>query len=77
MMWWTGSGYWWIGALMMFVFWGGLIWAISLLAGGSGPGPSTGNRASTPADILAERFARGEISKNEFEERRSVLARND
>jgi len=30
-------------------------------------------RGRTPLDILRERFARGEIDKDEFEERRRVL----
>ena len=30
--------------------------------------------AQTPLDILRERFARGEIDKDEFEERRRVLS---
>ena len=30
-------------------------------------------RAKTPMDILKERFARGEIDKEEFEERRRIL----
>jgi predicted Zn-dependent peptidase len=38
-------------------------------------GGSQGSKTSTPAlEILAERFARGEIDKAEFEERRQVIA---
>ncbi|MGO7674355.1 SHOCT domain-containing protein [Rhizobium ruizarguesonis] len=39
---------------------------------GSWPPPLT-PQGRTPLDILKERFARGEIDKNEFEERRRVL----
>ncbi len=42
----------------------------SLLPPPSGKTPSSGK---TPLDILKERFARGEIDKEEFEERRRVL----
>jgi putative membrane protein len=43
---------------------------------GPSPGPLTpyqGSAARTPLDILKERFARGEIDRQEFEERRRVL----
>ncbi|WSH68243.1 SHOCT domain-containing protein (plasmid) [Rhizobium ruizarguesonis] len=37
------------------------------------PPPPLTPQGRTPLDILKERFARGEIDKNEFEERRRVL----
>jgi putative membrane protein len=37
------------------------------------PGPHQTPSARTPLDILKERFARGEIDKEEFEERRRVV----
>jgi putative membrane protein len=50
--------------------------AILLVRWLAGPSQGTlqlGPPARTPLDILRERFARGEIDKDEFEERRRVL----
>ena len=72
-------GGWIAGALMMVVFWGGLVALVVFLVRGSGARPSQGGeRRSGPdaREILAERFARGEISEEEFEQRRRVLQRS-
>ncbi|HEX6207396.1 MAG TPA: SHOCT domain-containing protein [Actinomycetota bacterium] len=74
-----GWGGWIWGALMMLLFWGGLIALAVFLVRGSGSRPSQGEqrrREPEARDILAERFARGEISEDEFEERRRVLDRS-
>lgn len=82
MMW--GDGFRWVwmlfGILMMLLFWGGLI-ALIVLAIRSFSSPRRPSnyvepRASprpTPLDILKERYARGEISKTEYEEMRRDL----
>jgi putative membrane protein len=48
----------------------GVRWVGGPHQGVSAPSDSPGR---TPLDILKERFARGEIDKSEFEERRRVL----
>lgn len=73
--WWFGMM---MGPLMMIVFIAAVVVlvvvAIRWLSGGSHRAhelhPPTGK---TPLDILKERFARGEIDKEEFEERRRLL----
>jgi putative membrane protein len=73
-MWFDG---WWM-ALWMLLFWAGMIlvviWAVRAFTGeGRGFG-STGRVGQRNAlQILEERFARGEIDRDEFEERRSAL----
>lgn len=78
MMWGDGWGWWIFGSLMMLAFWGGLV-AIVVFAvkgwGGSREEPRQPRRPDAGA-ILEERFARGEISKEEFEERKRVLERD-
>jgi len=61
----------------MLLFWGLIIAAIVILARGFGGRPA-GNEPrlseKKPLDILGERYARGEINKSEFEEKRRDLS---
>jgi putative membrane protein len=62
----------------MLLVWGLIIAAIVMLVRGfrgARPGPSEPQaRDRTPLDILGERYARGEIDKSEFEQKRHDLA---
>ena len=80
MMW----GSWGIGMmLMMFLFWAVFIAALVffirwlITAGGRGHQAVTGHGAESALDILKKRYARGEISKEEFEDMRKVLQERD
>lgn len=65
------------GSILTIVFTGIVIAVVVLLVkwlGGSTPGTGSSNpSAQDPLDLLKERFARGEINKDEYEERRQVL----
>lgn len=49
------------------------VFLVRWLGGASHGGPQHAPSRSAPLDILKARFARGEIDKTEFEERRRVL----
>ena len=74
-----GWGHMFFGSLMMLLFWGALIiliiFAVRFMSGGptrNDGGPAPRKRAF---DILEERYARGEIDKEEFEERKQLLSK--
>ena len=61
----------------MLLFWGLIIAAIVVLVRGFGARPAGGEprlREKTALDILRERYAKGEIDKTEFEQKRGDLA---
>ncbi len=76
--WGWGWGHMLFGALFMFLFWGGLILLIVLAVrwfgrdrAVSGEAP---DKAKSAREILDERFARGDIDRNEYEERKRLLS---
>ena len=75
MMWgWHGWNWWgWLAmSLSMVAFWGLIIWGIVALFRGSGWNWPRNDRPD-PEQILAERFARGEIDEEEYQRRMEVL----
>ncbi|OFW77233.1 MAG: hypothetical protein A2Z48_01965 [Actinobacteria bacterium RBG_19FT_COMBO_70_19] len=67
---WNGG---WAGIVWMILFWGvivGVIYVIARSVGGAGARPG---QERDGMGILDERFARGEISEEEYTERRRVL----
>jgi putative membrane protein len=71
MMWWPSDGFGWmgmgLGILIMIIFWAGFIalitWIVVKLV-------RSGQKSSSesPLDIAKTRYARGEITKKEFEQ---------
>lgn len=67
---------WWmlVGWIWMLVFWGLIIWAVYAIVSRIG-GERHGNRQSDAMIILEERYARGEIDREQFDEMRQALQR--
>jgi putative membrane protein len=70
---WGGWGFGWFFPLFMMVFVALCVFFMSRTLWGHGN--SHGDHTGSALQILNERFARGEISKEEYENRRSVLVR--
>lgn len=73
MMWWPngwGWGGWLIMTLTMLAFWGLVAWVIVTLVRQPGSRPGADHSAE---EILAERFARGEIDEEEYRSRQHLL----
>jgi len=74
MMWsgtWDGWDFLWM-SLVMIAFWGGLLWLIVYLVRRFFD-PKMTSGAKSAVEVLEERFARGEIDEDEYQERRRIL----
>lgn len=76
MMWWTQGWGWggWLGmSLAMLVFWGAVIWLAVSLTGTWSKTEAPSQRAE---QVLADRFAAGDITAVEYQDRLGVLRGN-
>ncbi len=73
-----GMGWWWVfGSMWMLVFWaiiiGLVVWGVKqFTVGGAGGRPS----GDTPLEIAQKRLARGEITREEFDQIKIGLGMN-
>jgi putative membrane protein len=72
MMYWDSSWAWLWMTMMMVIFWGAIAFVVVAVV--RRPNSNT-TRGSDARDILAERFARGEIDADDYEQRREILDR--
>ena len=70
-----GFGGMWFMPILMIVFWGLVIWGIvALVRGAASPNNSgSSNQVDSALEILKRRYARGEINKQEYEEKKKDL----
>ena len=65
------------GWIFMILFWGlvilGVVYLVKVLLGG---GPTEEKKNESAQEVLEKRFAKGEMSKEEFEDAMAVLKRN-
>jgi putative membrane protein len=74
-----GDGFGWgLGMIVMAAFWllfvAAVVWIVRVVWDRPGPRQEPGPRSETPLEILQRRYARGEIDRAEFEEKRRDLS---
>lgn len=62
------------GWLYMLLFWVVIIAGIVLFIKWATGGKNSDSRGDSPLEVLKKRYARGEISKEEFEEKKRLIA---
>jgi putative membrane protein len=70
---WSGGAHWIFGPVMMILFVAAIVAVVVLIVRWLGGAGGARARPKAALDILEERFARGEIDKDEFEARRQAL----
>lgn len=65
-----GGWFMWLGLLLLIVL---TVWAVSALTTSRGRSEPLSTTRETPLEILQKRYARGEISHEEYEQMRSDL----
>lgn len=70
---WAMHGFWWGGWILLIV---GLVWAIARSPWARSGSPSSSQTREPPLDILQRHYAEGEMSTDEYEERKERLERD-
>jgi putative membrane protein len=69
-----GFGWMWLMPIFFIIFWGLVIWGIvALVRGLSGSRGSDSSKTDSALEILKKRYARGEINKEEYDEKKKDL----
>ena len=70
-----GFSWWWFMPIFFILFWGLVILGIvALVRNLSGSRGSDSSRADSALEVLKKRYARGEIDKEEYEEKKKDIA---
>jgi putative membrane protein len=65
---WFGGGFMWLFWILLIIV---LLWIVKVASGGGSPSSGSGKSA---LDILKERYARGEIDQEEYEQKKKDIA---
>jgi putative membrane protein len=68
-----GGGWWIVMMIWMVLFWGAVVVGVVWLTRGGRSGWSRAEHRETPLEILDRRFAEGDLSADEYHDRREVM----